>query len=206
MFKGDYDLSSRDSRPLPAISDELGTAQYIYEFMALVDIYQKRSPIYTVEIGTWHGGTLWYWLKCAAPGSHIVSVDQGPGYWRPPEPDFDMSQWGTWVKPGTFLHVIVGDSKDPKIIGEVSSICPHIDFLFIDGDHSYEGAKADFENFGPLVKRGGVIAFHDLIPPPDRARIQVGKLFREIQRAGYVTQELYSMLDQKRMGIGVVYI
>jgi predicted O-methyltransferase YrrM len=206
MFKDKYDLSTRDSRPLPPLSSGLTTAQYAYEFMALVALYQRLSPAYVVEVGTWHGGSLWYWLRLAAPGAHIISIDQGPEYWRPAEPDFDMTQWQSWVKSGTYLHTVVGDSKDLETIARISSICPQIDFLFIDGDHSYNGAKADFENYGQLVRKGGVIAFHDLIPPPDRERIQVGKLFKEIQQAGYVTQELYSMPDQKRMGIGVVYV
>lgn len=36
-----------------------------------------------------------------------------------------------------------------------------IDFIFIDGDHSYEACKADIRAWAPFVKRGGVIAFHD---------------------------------------------
>jgi len=36
-----------------------------------------------------------------------------------------------------------------------------IDFIFIDGDHSYDACKADIEAWSPFVKRGGVIAFHD---------------------------------------------
>jgi MMP 1-O-methyltransferase len=36
-----------------------------------------------------------------------------------------------------------------------------IGFLWIDGDHSYQGAKLDFEAFSPWVVDGGVIGFHD---------------------------------------------
>lgn len=36
-----------------------------------------------------------------------------------------------------------------------------IDFLFIDGDHSYEGAKADVESWLPLLRSGGVLVMHD---------------------------------------------
>lgn len=36
-----------------------------------------------------------------------------------------------------------------------------IALLWIDGDHSYTGAKTDFELFSPWVIEGGVIAFHD---------------------------------------------
>jgi predicted O-methyltransferase YrrM len=36
-----------------------------------------------------------------------------------------------------------------------------IDFVFIDGDHSYEACQADIAAWAPYVKRGGTIAFHD---------------------------------------------
>lgn len=36
-----------------------------------------------------------------------------------------------------------------------------IDFIFIDGDHSYEACKADIAAWTPYLKPGGVIAFHD---------------------------------------------
>ncbi|MEN9636182.1 MAG: hypothetical protein RL077_4586 [Verrucomicrobiota bacterium] len=36
-----------------------------------------------------------------------------------------------------------------------------IDFIFIDGDHSYDACRADIRAWTPLVKAGGVIAFHD---------------------------------------------
>lgn len=36
-----------------------------------------------------------------------------------------------------------------------------IDILWVDGDHSYEGAKQDFADWAPLVKPGGIVAAHD---------------------------------------------
>jgi len=38
-----------------------------------------------------------------------------------------------------------------------------IDILLIDGDHSYEGVKADYERFEPFVKEGGIILMHDVL-------------------------------------------
>lgn len=37
-----------------------------------------------------------------------------------------------------------------------------IDLLFIDGVHSYQGVKDDFETFGTKVKPGGIVIFHDI--------------------------------------------
>ncbi len=38
-----------------------------------------------------------------------------------------------------------------------------IRFLWIDGDHTYKGAKADFDGFFPHVLPGGVVALHDAL-------------------------------------------
>ncbi len=51
---------------------------------------------------------------------------------------------------------IKSNSKDA-----VSQITTMVDFIFIDGDHSYEGVKTDFDLWFPKLKQGGVIVFHD---------------------------------------------
>jgi MMP 1-O-methyltransferase len=38
-----------------------------------------------------------------------------------------------------------------------------IRLLWIDGDHSYQGAKEDFLNFAPYLSPMGVVAFHDAL-------------------------------------------
>ena len=83
-----------------------------------------------------------------------------------------------------------------------------IDFLFIDGDHTYDGAKTDFLRYGSMVREGGVIAFHDLMAPKNgrQDHIQVGRLWAEIQHCGYMTQEFWCGSDPDWGGIGVVYV
>jgi predicted O-methyltransferase YrrM len=43
----------------------------------------------------------------------------------------------------------------------VNDVSEEIDFIFIDGDHSYKGLKLDWEMWLPKVKSGGIIALHD---------------------------------------------
>ena len=45
--------------------------------------------------------------------------------------------------------------RDPRLAGR------EVDFLFIDGDHSYEGLRGDWEAWRPLVTMGGIVGFHD---------------------------------------------
>lgn len=40
-----------------------------------------------------------------------------------------------------------------------------IDFLMIDGDHSYEGVKKDLQNYLPKIRSGGLIAGDDAFVP-----------------------------------------
>ena len=45
----------------------------------------------------------------------------------------------------------------------------HFDFVFIDGDHSYEGLKSDWEGWSRLIAPGGKIALHDSRSTSDRS-------------------------------------
>jgi predicted O-methyltransferase YrrM len=67
----------------------------------------------------------------------------------------------------------------------------NIDMLFIDGDHSYEGVKADWERFLPFMNPFGVVIFHDTLwdirPDPkwQRADMGVPRFVDELRAAGY---------------------
>lgn len=38
-------------------------------------------------------------------------------------------------------------------------------FIFIDGDHTYEGVRQDIIDYFPLLAPGGIMLFHDYLPP-----------------------------------------
>jgi predicted O-methyltransferase YrrM len=60
--------------------------------------------------------------------------------------------------------MIHGDSHDSQMKVTVTQILgdDRLDFLFIDGDHTYDGVKQDYEMYKDLVKPGGWIGFHDI--------------------------------------------
>lgn len=47
------------------------------------------------------------------------------------------------------------------VVSQISSQVEHLDLLFIDGDHSYEGVKADWDAYKHLLRPGTTVAFHD---------------------------------------------
>ncbi len=58
------------------------------------------------------------------------------------------------------------------------------DYIYIDGDHSYEGVKRDYKIFWPLLNKGGFMAFHDVLAEGSfRSKYNFGvwKLWKEIK-------------------------
>jgi len=49
-----------------------------------------------------------------------------------------------------------------KSVDAAKDFNQEIDFMFIDGDHSYEGVKADIDAWFPKLKSGGIIILHDI--------------------------------------------
>lgn len=73
---------------------------------------------------------------------------------------------------------IVGDSKDPltmtKLIEKLDG--REVNLVYIDGGHSYEGVKKDYELYAPLAKN--IIAIHDIVLKEQKE--QTGRFWREL--------------------------
>lgn len=63
-----------------------------------------------------------------------------------------------------------------------------LDLVFIDADHSYEGCRADFEAWAPLVRPGGFVAFHDnWAPGPSQVLRELPGWFQKISERDSLT-------------------
>lgn len=121
-------------------------------------------PRAVVEIGAGGGGMLAALCAVAADDATIISVDLEGGPFGGGASD-DVLRGRANIRPDQTLHLVRGDSHDPEICERVTTIAPDgIDVLLIDGDHTYEGVSADYELYSPMVKRGGIIALHDILP------------------------------------------
>jgi predicted O-methyltransferase YrrM len=75
--------------------------------------------------------------------------------------------------------LIAGDSTRPYTTQIAKHLADGCDFLFIDGDHTRYGVETDWRNYEPLVRNGGIIAFHDTVldsPPQIEVRSFVDEL------------------------------
>lgn len=110
--------------------------------------------------------------------------------------------------PGQKLQLIRGDSHQPEMVARLKTILPgdgKVDFLFIDGDHTYEGVKKDFEMYSGLVRAGGLIIFHDIVKHPAELNCQVDRFWQEVKN-GRRTREFVHDRNQGTCGIGVVEV
>jgi predicted O-methyltransferase YrrM len=118
------------------------------------------------EIGVWHGVTTCRIRKAMSPAATLFAVDP-----------FSKGKLGFSVQRmiaqrevgrvpnGTVVFLrMKGDEAASGLAGKCK-----VDFVFIDGDHSYEGLQSDWNGWAKLISVGGVIALHDSRSTPTRA-------------------------------------
>lgn len=94
-----------------------------------------------------------------------------------------------------------GSSSDVALAESVEN---DIDFLLIDGDHSYPAVASDFHIWIEKMTPGGIVALHDIRGVDARGeRDGVSRFWGELKASGvYRTEEI--MLHPKFYGIGIV--
>jgi len=175
------------------------------EILQLACVVRDLQPKVVVEIGTANGGTLFLWATLMHPMGCVISIDlpggtHGGGY----------PYWKTWLynsfgrKRGD-VRLLRGDSHASSMRKKLERILAGraIDFLFIDGDHTYAGVVKDFEMYSPLVRLGGMIALHDICVHSPKIDCQVDKFWQHIKKDSN-SMELIENADQGWAGIGLI--
>jgi predicted O-methyltransferase YrrM len=182
--------------------------QKLGEIRALVENVRALRPRIVLEIGTNNGGTLFLFCRAAALEATIVSLDLPGGLFGGGYSVLRTPYYKSFASSRQRVTLLRMNSHDPSARRAVRSAVGDrpIDFLFIDGDHTYAGVKQDFETYAPLVRPGGLIALHDIVPAPAELGIEVPRFWAEIKRQ-YDCQELIEDSgEQKKMGIGLIRV
>ncbi len=140
--KRPFRLPWRAGLPREFIRLDPWEAEYLF-------VLASHSRLGILETGRFHGGST-FLLACANHDVPITSIDIDP------QDDDLLRSLLARHGVGANLELIVGDSqhvKNPQV-GE-------LDLLFVDGDHSYEGCKADLDNWYEHVVPGGHMVLHD---------------------------------------------
>jgi predicted O-methyltransferase YrrM len=144
-----------------------GAIQHVDELTTFAKIVRARQPRRILEIGTAQGGMFWLLCRLAAPDCVLISLD------LPSDDRFSGGNPQTLNLPamkcaGQTVHSILGNSHSPEMPDRVGKFLNGelLDLLFIDGDHTYAGVRSDYLMYQPLVRPGGLIAFHDIVKTP----------------------------------------
>jgi hypothetical protein len=129
-------------------------------------INSLKGELVGVEVGVCLAHTTEAYAKGIKNLKKLYAVDNYPTF-----VDWDGSDWNkdrqdlmkkaaqekmlAYKDKVEFLHV--SSEEFVKTIEDES-----LDFVFIDGDHSFEAALKDFQNYYPKVKTGGIFGGHDI--------------------------------------------
>ena len=176
------------------------------EISELLKILDKIKPKITLEIGTANGGTLFLFSQVATNDATILSIDLPGGKFGGGYSKWKIPLYKSFARKNQKIHLIRADSHNQKTLEKLKAILNgrKIDFLFIDGDHTYRGVKKDFEMYSPLVKESGIIAFHDIVGHPPETGCEVSRFWEEIKEK-YEHQEIVKDWAQSWAGIGIIH-
>jgi predicted O-methyltransferase YrrM len=168
----------------------------LLDFLALV---RSAKPQRVLEIGTAEGGMLFLLAWASSPGAHVLSLDIQK---------YDAARlrlYRGFGRRGQHLDVLHADSHLDDTRREVEKFFRDhlLDVLFIDGDHSYDGVREDYQRYSPLVRPGGLVAFHDIVEGRPETSGDVPRFWREIRSSLVEPLELVESWDQGGFGIGV---
>jgi predicted O-methyltransferase YrrM len=177
------------------------------EALALGKMLEARAPARSLEIGTNYGGTLLLLCNLSAPRATIISVDLPSGRFGGGYPRRKIPLFRKFPKAGQQLCLIRGDSHVETTKERVLRILNGelLDYLFLDGDHTYEGVRRDFEMYAPLVRSGGLIALHDIAVHNRDSECQVDKFWSELKNR-YRHQEIVEDPKQGWAGLGILFV
>jgi len=176
------------------------------ELIEFIKLIAKIRPKIILEIGTSRGGTLFLLSRFSSSDALIISIDLPGGKFGCGYPRSKIPFLKFLASNNQKIILIRKDSHKISTLQKVKKILKKkkVDLLFIDGDHTYNGVKKDFEMYSSLVKRNGIIAFHDIVDHPSEMNVGVNKFWKEIKE-NYKYKEFVEDWNQKWAGIGILF-
>ncbi len=131
------------------------------EFLWLINkVEAYTKPLQSIlEIGMGMGGSFKFWEELTEKKGLLIGIDNFSDCMTNQKIMEEKIKKNNW-------KVIIGNSQNSETVNQVLKFLngKKLDLLFIDGDHE-ETVFKDYSNYSPLVRRGGLIIFHDCGEP-----------------------------------------
>lgn len=121
---------------------------------------ETASPLRFVEIGSFAGSSLFLTgkaLKRIVPQLQGFAIEPGG---HPQFYEVLKHLQGDVTHLPRFSHQAVAQLQ--QLFEQDGKLAT---FIFVDGDHTYEGVRQDIIDYFPLLAPGGIMMFHDYLPP-----------------------------------------
>lgn len=118
-----------------------------------------NKSVKALEIGSYLGASTCYIAAAISCNhGHLFCVDTWENQTMPEgERDTFAEFKQNTAGAKAYITTVRKNSNDLTVSDFVDSL----DFVFIDGDHSYRGVKNDYQKVNSWISEGGIIAFHD---------------------------------------------
>ncbi|HEX8324950.1 MAG TPA: class I SAM-dependent methyltransferase [Tepidisphaeraceae bacterium] len=142
----------------------------------MVAVATQGSSFRMLEIGTLFGvnaAATWDIAACTHDTATLTIVDPLDGYYGASRRDVatglkitrqtverNLRHVGV---PVDAVQIVQGMSESPHAIAKAAA--GTYNYMFIDGDHSYEGVRRDWANYGRLLEPGGYVLFDNYRDP-----------------------------------------
>lgn len=125
-----------------------------------------KTPMIGVEVGVFKGGNALRLLSLNVTKLILVDPYSADKYLRRDYMQKELDAAMKIMLERLDLHLKSGHAefiKKPSVEAAKDYPDNHFDFVYIDGDHSYKGAKEDMVAWYPKVKPGGILCGHDFV-------------------------------------------
>lgn len=139
--------------------------QTLDSLQSICDYIGDTSDMIMVEIGCYKGESTTVWCKNFKKVFAIDPWVDGKGYDNNDiasrsmssaiENEFDirLNEYDNFEKIKNYSYEVINRFEDESL-----------DFVYIDGEHTYDGVKQDIELYLSKIKKGGYIGGHDYKP------------------------------------------
>lgn len=144
------------------IADSIFTHLTKAEKKKLFELASKLpSGGFALEIGSYLGASACFISAALDKNSKLICIDT----WQNDAMSEGMRNTSLEFDENTKIFkekIIKIRGYSTEVVDKVANITSTIHLLFIDGDHSYEGCKADWDLYKRFLVSGSCVVFHDI--------------------------------------------